>query len=782
MAQIVPRQEKFRIDYRKVTLPALFRKQDSDANFDSALPRWSSGFFKESVSKARLTVLFACEQIKEESLVQTIREQADKGVRIYLLLGDKNANKAVIDTLSGRCLIRTGVSQQGSLMLIDHGTNRACGVLLMSGEPLVAFDKSAWGVELEPQQIEDYFRSFCKLFWENSSDEYLQQHQNQTSVKHPDGQVLTNYSHHLSGELKNCLIDTLEQLDSATHSAFDATGDDWRLLLGLDSAEIAKVARTGVVLTDAIIPSLLLSSEGNWLLPDQTDLSAVNWCLKLSEDQGEKVKQAFDKAFAEAAWPYQKEAVIGELSEKQRVRFADQPNLECLIEDVRKIKLQDINTESIDSFLNDDVKYLTSGVTDWQRSQLARYIDYDVMVHPPYCPADAKQDALYQEWNKTEDDWQNRLEDLDTKQSKIDRQQESVSEIFKGFLKGFLLGQGQSAKKLNQEISSLKGWSVTKATPAERQEYIKRLKSLQDKIDKRVTDTEQELDKAEQNQSWDQKRDELTTARHKKSEILNKKSSDLEQLKNAKPEKLVQIRQAFRDSWSNAADQLNVKQLHELEVNGIKPEQFLKTTLPEIPQAEPKNANDSDKNVNEIAIKQAKSKREELLNEALTDSLEAKRVGIRSMDVDQANAWKKSMNDKIWKKHYSAFERCLKDHELGLKKIERDIQDALTAVEKCQSELHQVNKLLSEHGDSFTYKPQQQSGAFGKQLGLNSHQAEASPFQWPTDELPAEGTELRTQQNNRYLVIFELDMLDQARLDAERLNAKIVCDREKTNA
>ena len=189
MTRIVPRQEQFRVDYQNEYLPALFRKQASDADFSSSLPQLNSEALSQVVCMARLTLLIGCEQLKDESLIHAIKEQAEKGIRIYLLLGEKTANKAAIDTLSGRCLIRTGVSQQGALVLVDHTTTEAQGLLLMSGQPLVAADQSAWGIQLEPQQIDDSFRSFCKLFWEKSNEEYLQQNLPQVVVEHPDGLI-----------------------------------------------------------------------------------------------------------------------------------------------------------------------------------------------------------------------------------------------------------------------------------------------------------------------------------------------------------------------------------------------------------------------------------------------------------------------------------------------------------------------------------------------------------------------------------------------------------------
>ncbi|KYN88442.1 hypothetical protein ATY37_04145 [Vibrio cidicii] len=782
MTRIVPRQEQFRIDYQNEHLPALFSKQESDADFSSALPMLNSEFPSRIISMARLTLLIACEQLKDESLIHAIKEQAEKGIRIYLLLGEKNANKVAIDVLSGRCLIRSGVSQQGALMLVDHTTTQAQGWLLMCGQPLVSAVQPAWGIQLERQQINDSFRSFCKLFWENSNEEYLQQNQQQSSVQHPDGAVVTNHSHQLCGTLHDCLSDTLEHLQAATHSGFSACGKSWRLLVGTHSNEIARQARAGVALTDNQIPSLLLSSDGNWLLPDRTDFAVANWCLKLSTEQGQKLEETYSQAFEEAAWQYKDATLIRECADQQLLRFADQPGLEHVVEVVREIELEDINTQDIDSFLNDEAELLASGVTGLKRSHLAHFIDYDVVVHPPYCPQSAKPDALYQAWENAEKDWQQRLEVLTNAQSKIDQQQASIADKLRGFIKGFLLGQGQSVKSLNLEIDTLKNWSVTKATPAERELHRQQLESLQDKIRKRGSDTDQELDKAEQNQRWVQRLDALKADQFKANELLKQKLSALDQLEKNKTEATFQVEQNFRASWISAAERLTDQQLNDIEVTGIQPEQFFAEALPEIPQAAPKDAVEPEKQARQEAIQQAKARREELTQQARQACIKARREALQSMDVGQANNWKTSIKEKPWKKHYSAFERCLADHEQGVKKIERDIHEAQKALDNSRTEQERAEKALNEHGSSFVYQPKQASDAFAKQLGLKGNTAVENQFQWPSEELPANGTELRKYQQNRYLVVFDTDQIEQACRDAERLKAQLVCDKESANA
>ncbi len=779
MTRITAKAEYFRRDYQNDVLPALFRKQDSDCDFSIALPSPDSDFLVMVIGMARMTLLIACDELKDPSLIKALQDKADKGVRIYLLLGSVKRNQAAIDALSGRCLIRNGVAQQGCLLLVDHSSTQAQG--LMMSAPRVA-DGDSWAIQLEPQQIDDSFRSFCKLFWERSNEEYLQQNQQQPSVKHPDGNIVTNHSHQLCGTLNDCLGDTLEHLQAATHSGFNAVGDGWQLLLSADSDAIENHARIGVALTDQPMPSLLLSGEGNWLLPQHVDFQAANWCLKLSDQQSKTLAAAYDLAIQEAAWQYQSEIRVGELSDEQTFRFSDQPGLIRSLESLRDVTLDDVKTQTIDSFLNDTPDSLTATITGWQRDQLAHKIDYRVTIHPPYCPEAAKPDSLYQAWEKSEQDWQKRLEVLTNAQSNIDQQQAGIADKLRGFIKGFLLGQGQSVKALNLEINTLKNWSVTKATPAEREQHRQRLESLQGSVRQRGADTEQKVAEAEQNQRWEQRRDVLEADQLKASELLKQKSSALDQLEKNKTEAISQVEQTFSDSWVAAAKKLTDQQLNDTKINDIQPEQFLAKALPKIQQAAPKGADESEKQARQEAIQKAKSRREELKQQAHQAYIRAKRQAISDMTPDQANNWKTSIKEKLWKKHYSAFERCFADHEQGLKKIERDIQEAQKALDKSKVEQERAEKALDEHGSSFVYQTKQASDAFAKQLGVTANKASGQPYQWPEEELPADGTELRKHKQTRYLVITDTDQLSQARKDAERLNASIVCDKEPAHA
>ncbi|TVP12289.1 hypothetical protein [Shewanella sp. KCT] len=760
MTRIVPRQEEFRISYQQECLADVFFQQDSDADFSDALSLVDSQQLAQIVDDARQTLLLACDQLKDSKVIDALRKQADKGLRIYLLLGNEQKNQLTIEALSGRCLIRCGVAQQGVLLIRDHATTKAHGLLLTSIAPVLSSQNEGWAIGLESQQIDDSFRSFCKLFWEETSAEYLKQNNRQSSVANPDGSIITNHSYQLHGKLLDGLSDTLPTISAISNNDFVVQAVESRILLNSNSNLIRDKAREGVTLSDRYIPSLLFSNEHCWLLPDTTDLASVNWCLKLSYSQSLRLIEAYNRAVKLAAWQFLPAIEMQKLPAQQRLKFADQVELICTVEQVRNISLPDIHAQSIESFLKDDAEKLASSLTQLQRELLAQYIDYSVNIFPPFCPDDALRDELYTKWDESESEWLVQLDTLVSLQQKIDQKQAGIADTLRGFIKGFLLGQGQSMKSLNQEISALKNWSVIKASPAERELHRDHLIELQNRIIQRGEDTQQKIDEANQNQAWEQKSAELKMSLDDKLKAVKQRKTTLSDLELNKAESALNIRNGFQIAWSQIAQQLNHQQLESIELEKIALTDFMPSSMPE--------DIDERQSIEQLAAQQF---------------YQAKKQAIEAMSSEDASKWKASFKEKIWKKHYRDFDRVLADYHEGLKKLERDIQDVKDAVERSQREYQQVQSAIDEHGASFKFQPIKAEDAFAKQLGITcNRRIIKNEFSWPDEELPADMTELRWDGENRFLVLFDTDHLQQALIDAERLNAQLVCDRRIVHA
>jgi hypothetical protein len=743
MANIIVRSEKFEKDFTQQPLSNFFLKQPEDSNSDlsNALIGVDTKWLGQFINQARLTLLIACESIKDLTVIKLLQNQADKGARIYLLLGDETQSKTAIDMLSGRCLIRTGIKQQGTLMLRDHVTLQAQGFLLTTNDVFADDQAHSRAIELESMQREDSYRSFCKLFWEQATHEYLEHNKQQKAVVNPDSNIVANHSHHLYDTLQACLTDSFSSLKAASGSDFNLSNTPSKLLLSTDSKFIESKANDGVALTESNIPNILFSDDGDWLLPDTPDFSVTNWCLKLSASQSKQMTAAFEQAHDNAAWQFKLNATLGDIPSQQAVRFGDHPQNILTVELLRSERLNDVFTVTIDDFFVKSADELARNSTQWRRDRLAHCMDFSVKIHPPYCPLEAKKDALYQDWQHAEDDWQQNLSTLESLQNTINQQQKSIADSLKGFIKGFLLGQGQSVKQFEKELEALKAWSVTTATPAEREAYRKRLTDFQQGIQQRMAETSMKLHEAKQHQNWEAKKSTLKRELAEKTAVAEQKQATFKQKNDGREDALKQTELHFKASWQKASASLNEKQLNELA----------------IPTDETLHVNAS------------------LLSED-------KRLALSNMTILQAKNWKNTIKEKVWKNNYQAFAQAINNVDEASKKIERDVQDANKAFEQSQLQRKQAEQALKDHGVVFTYQPNQPSDALDKQLGLKEANKEQAKFVWPAEELPSNQTELRQYKQQRYLIIDKKEQLEQAQKDAARLNAKIVCDKEAVDA
>ena len=178
MPKITAKTESFALDYRQESLPELFVQRATNASFsnvEGVLELWDTARFVSVLQQVQNTLFFAVERIANTEAIKILKELADKGVRVYLLLGGETENKDAIDVLSGRCLIRTGVIQEGAFVLLDNANPHSRGLFLLSSTFLSKPQSSSFVVELEKIQREDANRSFSKLFWEYASHDYKEQ-------------------------------------------------------------------------------------------------------------------------------------------------------------------------------------------------------------------------------------------------------------------------------------------------------------------------------------------------------------------------------------------------------------------------------------------------------------------------------------------------------------------------------------------------------------------------------------------------------------------------------
>lgn len=724
MSQFILRDEVFYHDYRDQPLPDLLVKQNSDCDFTHCEPLIRLDGLSQVIDKvkrARQTLLLSADKLTSEALVRALQDCADNGVRIYVLLSGHSDNQPTISSLAGRCLVRSGVPQAGALLLCDHMTTHANGLILLD-EAILCLDDSidkSWGIELAEQQINDCYRSFCQLFWQEANCEDVQQHRqkstNPKSAPHPDGTITTNHVYQLINKLGSNLAnienDIVGLATNVSHRLVSATNKEkTRLICEQEITEGAKIPH-GAVITEKAVPAMLIAVEQSWLLPDASDKDRANWCVMLSGLQHQQIEAAFGDEIKRAKWQFKKQSTIGDLQEDTFLRFADKPKEIVKVAANHKNKIPDIYTDTLDEFLNTEAKELARDKIEWQRDTLAHEIDFEVTIHPPYCPPEAREDGLYNEWRKCAQNWQHQLAHLSAEVEALKAEKQSLSERIRQFL--VFPTSDITPLDFTKEITQLKVCSVDSSKPEERERLQGRLSKLKKQIAEHREMLSHSIDEAQQRDTWEEKRQALKSKYEDKLDIAEKKASVFKQVTEEHQQQVQQCENSFKKQWSALIDGLSEQQMQPIQ---------------QTPEA------------------------------------------LKAMNFENACKWKQDIKAKIWKRHFGLFDEVLASQHNQRHKVTTRLKDAEHNRNITESDKDKAEAMLKNHGEHFVYCPSD---------NLPSYASLETDFSWPHEEQPAIDFELKRAGKQRYLVISGKSQIEQGIKDAARLKAKLVCDRKK---
>lgn len=732
MTTLKKQQQQFTKDYTDEQLPAIFIDQGYEAEDELELPNCLSTFYLpdtiQLIKNARLTLLIAVNRLSQSSIIEALQGAADKGVRIYLLLGEKKINQEAINSLASRCLLRFVPPQQGGVIIADHATFLPSGYILSttslfthnSGDENL---ENTFAVKLNKEQISDSYRSFCHLFWHVSQEELLKQGSKpKQASSSPSGDIILNHNYHLPNRavenIKNTLSFSVGQINATlTSSPFS------QIILSADKSiinlaianNINEVIKNGkhVVLTELDIPNIVASHNECWIIPDTAQNEHINWCIKLEAQQASSLIQNVKETIDAAQWQLSTGSTVNELTSS--IIFADDPATSYNCADKLDIELKAVYATSIDSFLNDTIETLTQNQTGFQRTKLAKKINYSVEKHPPYCPDSATPARLYSQWNKAQGSWLLALADLESKIRDSNNQRTGLATNIDALLKKFSLGQQIKHKKLIKKISSLREKDMVNSTHGERFESEKEYLELFTNISKDNEDTTFAIEKAKLEQQWNTLQTKLEKNLVDKEEILNSKEQNFTQLKNSHDKNHSSVFKQYEQSW----------------------------------------------------------KRE---FKSLPDNQQESLRAIELSSPTEAGNWLRRENKN---KKFNAFRKVVENFLQQSKKVERDLAAKEKEYNDAKRAYEVAGDSLSQHGVKFVYSAACSPDELGKQLG-NTSISKAKDIDWPKEELPIDDSlELMEDNNERYLLLSTLGVLETAKKEAFRLNAKLCAPANK---
>jgi hypothetical protein len=809
MSTLEIQQESFTKHYHDELLPPIFIDQGCTAEEKLSLPVFIVAVEQQIIinliDNTRLTLLLSADQLTNADIIKALQNSADKGIRIYLYLGNEHKNKQAISALSSRCLIRTGEPQQGALLISDHATFSPVGHILNSSTVFTNNDDDDnFFITLTAAQIQDTYRSFCHLFWDKSEKQVIKQgEQSDKAVANPAGTIVVNHQYQLPEQLSGNFTQASDiKFSQLNHHDLDAALASKLLqathsILDLNKAELAESLvsdNKNVALTDLNVPNIVATTSGYWFIPDNAENQQVNWCLKFDNPQSAELTNSLNQAFEAAQWQLDKSHAVENLDSP--FRFVDEASNVYQFNESLELTLAPVYTDNMDSFLYDNIEDLTSSDTELTREYLAKSIHYNVQRHPPYCPKAASKSQLYSNWDSTNNNWLTALADLEVKLNRLDTKRTSVSQSISSFFSSFSLGQQHKHRKLKKSITALLQPDMITATPAERAEqqnnYLDCFKQLSHDDDA----TDQAIDKAKLEKQWHDTKEQLTKSLQNKVDIYSQEKHSVNTLKKSEDDKYTQAYNEFVVSRDNAVatltqqlvqgnDKLAVMSLQQatqwLNKNSKSNPKLAKLlTQHSMRVKEIKSSHNSKKTTKEAKESENEQRQRQILaNEELFmanwkiqceqtfNNQQEEITKIYSMVPAALGEWLTKNTNKSLKK-------ALETYTQLRNKVTRDLDSAQKKLGNALNDKNIALDSLDKHGSAFSYRKTNESDELSKQLGNKKSKSQANNINWPNEALPiCQELELFEANNQRYLTLSSLDLLEQAQQEAQRLNAKL---------
>jgi hypothetical protein len=532
--------------------------------------------------------------------------------------------------------------------------------------------------------------------------------------------------------------------------------------------------------------------SGCWFIPNGATNQQVNWILKLNLQQSAELTNSLNQAFDAAQWQLDKSRSVENLG--SLFMFVDEANNVYQCEQSVELELAPVYTDNMDSFLYDNIEELTSSHTDLTREYLAKSIHYNVQRHPPYCPQGAIKAQLYTSWNSANNNWLTALADLEVKLNRLDTKRTSVSQSISSFFSSFSLGQQHKHRKLKKSITALLQPDMITATPAERAEqqnnYLDCFKQLSHDDDA----TDQAIDKAKLEKQWHDKKEQLTKSLQHKEDIYSQEKHSVNTLKKSEEDRYTQAYNEFVASRDKALAtltqqlaqdnekiaEMSLQQATQWLNKNSNPKLAELLTLHSMRVKEIKSSHNSKKVSKEAKESENEQRQQQILaNEELFmaswkiqceqtfNNQQQEITKIYSMVPAALGVWLTKNTNKSLKK-------ALETHTQLRNKVTRDLDSAQKKLDNALNDKNIALDSLDKHGSAFSYRKTNESDELSKQLGNKESKSQAKNINWPNEALPiCQDLELFEVNNQRYLTLSSLDLLEQAQQEAQRLNAKL---------
>jgi len=478
------------------------------------------------------------EQIDDAKLITEIFNASKRRNRIYIFTNEKPEK---LKGLTGVCLIRYGVKNIGSFILINPNSNNSQGILFTAPFLESSFANSNIALELDKNQINTLFRFFSYNFWNKATHEIIDNFETAKPVSEPPLDFLPNIQdfcdfHFVKQKISeqtenliftvprietNHLVDLKKIQNSKIFTNFQ--NNEFDLLHSIERNKNEILANQNQINLRLIISY----NNESWLIP-KTHISNEDniFALQLNELQKGKFKKMIDFLFENAKYEYHFSKYRKELV-NCNIRLISNLNNEIKIQVLDNKKAEDIT--SSDFF---EKSYFESQEPKFTDDNISCKIEFKWNINPFYLPQNAKKAKIYEDWHKVENEFQNICHQLEKSIS------ESENKNITEKLKRFFLGKKQSFSKYSVELNELKSINLSELEISKRKEIVTQFNTLNNNVSVNIFEIDTEIKKSEIDNEIEKLIENKNNKVNGLTEFVAKKEKEIEQKETDKQQKL----------------------------------------------------------------------------------------------------------------------------------------------------------------------------------------------------------------------------------------------------
>ncbi|MEI8202838.1 MAG: hypothetical protein WCH34_07495 [Bacteroidota bacterium] len=442
----------------------------------------------QSLSKVNDSVIcIHSESLSDKTLIKAIFDAANNGNRIYILT---NGFSEELDPLKGKCLIRIGVNNIGSYILVNPNTNDAVGYLF-TGQftETGSLIQQNLLIDLDKEQNEILYRHFCYHFWNTATKEIIDS--NIIDVKTPPIDVFPckdNFCdpQYLVKSLSNLPEKAVIATNSLSSNQYIPFGDLKGCSLvtslsGNNNNLIKKLIKEGneiTAISQGVFISIITSESDYWIFPKSNITSNdFLYALKLNSQQRKKIDKVISSLKSNADYEFISKIKRENLQNKTVLK------LDSLIGQEYKIELQ--VSENIGSVNQNELlpfEQFSSFEPNLPDSGKSIKVEFHWENDPFRLPDNCQEHSLYKEWENEEGKIKKNLFVIE----KMIKETEDTESKLSISLKRFFLGKKNLFTGIKKEIDQLKSENFSKQSSEIYKDKIKRIGEIQSHIDNEI--------------------------------------------------------------------------------------------------------------------------------------------------------------------------------------------------------------------------------------------------------------------------------------------------------